>query len=190
VAAVTIQFGAPGSKTAGFSTLVQGRFDVNAALYVYALSAFRGRLFKISFPYARPPGSLGINVAQADFVDASQYLPQNPNPASLLLGQYTGILSSPHPGSAPSPPVNVLGQFAQPLNPQLGLFPDAHVDTIVGALVADPARSSFYTLDAGDGRLDVYGLPLHSKATPALSLPCLAGPGNCSQKIEHLFLAP
>ncbi len=190
VAAVTIQFGAPGSKTAGFSTLVQARFDVNATLYVYALSAQRGRLFKIGFPYAKPPGSLGINLGQADFVDSSQWLPTAPDQPSLLVGQYFGALASPHPGSPPSPPVNVLGQFPQPLNPQLGLFPDAHVDTIVGALIADPPRSVFYTLDAGDGRLDEYGLPLKGNAKPRLSLPCLGGSGNCSQKSEHLFLAP
>ncbi|MGC1379444.1 MAG: hypothetical protein WA814_00315 [Candidatus Baltobacteraceae bacterium] len=190
VAAVTIQFGAPGSKTAGYSTLVQGRFDVNAALYVYALASTRGRLFKVGFPYAKPPGSLGINLAQADIVDSSQYLPQNPNPASLLLGQYIGILSSPHPGSPPSPPVDVLGQFPQPLDPQTGLFPNAHVSAIVGALVADPPRSSFYTLDAGTGRLDVFALPLKSNAKPSISLPCLGGPANCSHQSEHLFLAP
>ena len=56
VAAIAIEFGAPGSKTAGFPTLIQARFDVNAALYVYAAGSTRARLFKISFPYAKPPG--------------------------------------------------------------------------------------------------------------------------------------
>jgi hypothetical protein len=190
VAALTIGFGAPGSKTAGFTTLVQGRFDVNAALYVYASSSTRSRLFKISFPYAKPPGSVGIDLGQADFVDASQWPPTAPNAPSLLLGQYFGALASPHPGSPPSPPVNVMAQFPQPFNPQQGLFPQAHVNTVIGALTADTYRSSFYTLDTTDGSLDVYGLPMASNATPKLSLPCLAGPSNCSEKGEHVFLAP
>jgi hypothetical protein len=86
VAAVTIQFGAPGSKTAGFSTLVQARFDVNAALYVDAQSSQRARLFKIGFPYAKPPGSLGISLGQANVVDSSQWLPtapEQPSPSGL-----------------------------------------------------------------------------------------------------------
>ncbi len=190
VASVTIIFGAPGSKTAGYTTLVQGRFDVNAALYVYAVAPQRARLFKIGFPYAKPPGSLGINLAQAAFVDPSQYLPQDPNQAALLLGQYLGILSSPSPGSPPSPPVNVTGQFAEPLNPQQGLFPDAYLDMIVGALAADPPRQRFYTLDAGNGQLDAFDLPLRSHAKPQLTIACLAGVSNCGGKPEHLFLAP
>ena len=111
VAALTIGFGAPGSKTAGFTTLVKASFDVNAALYVYAASSVRSRLFKMSFPYARQPGSLGINLNQAVFVDSSQWLPTAPNQPSLLFGQYLGQLSSPKPGSPPSPPVNVMGEF-------------------------------------------------------------------------------
>lgn len=190
IAALTIAFGVPGSKTAGFTTLVQARFDVNATLYVYASSSTRSRLFKTGFPYAKPPGSLGINLDQADFVDASQWPPTAPNQPSLLLGQYFGALHSPRPGSPPSPPVNVTGQFAQPLNPQLGLFPDAHINTIAGALVADPYRSSFYTLDAGNGSLRLYGLPMPDNAKAKISLRCLAGPSNCSEKFEHLFLAP
>lgn len=193
VAAVTIIFGAPGSKTAGFTTLVQGRFDINAALYVYASTTAvppRSRLFKIGFPYAKPPGSLGINLDQADFVDSTQWPPTAPVAPSLLLGQYIGALSSPPPGAPPSPPVDVTGQFVQPFNPQLGLFPNAHINTIVGALVADPYRYSFYTLDAGDGTLDAYGLPMAPRAKPKVSLPCLGGPSNCGEKFEHLFLAP
>ncbi len=190
VAAVTLQFGAPGSKTAGFSTLIQARFDVNATLYVYASNGQRALVFKVGFPYARPPGSVGLNLAQADFVDSSQWPPTALQQPSLLLGQYFGPLRSPHPGSPPSPPVDVMSQFQEPLNQQgRGLFPDQHAETIVGALIADPARGLFYTLDAGDGRLDVYGLPMRDHAKPTISLPCLA-PGSCSHKIEHLFLAP
>ncbi|HKU81453.1 MAG TPA: hypothetical protein VJP76_04710, partial [Candidatus Tumulicola sp.] len=62
VAALTIGFGAPGSKTAGYSALIQARFDVNAALYVYANQANtqRSRLFKTGFPYAKPPSPVGL----------------------------------------------------------------------------------------------------------------------------------
>lgn len=192
VAALTIGFGAPGSKTAGYSALIQARFDVNATLYVYAnqSNTQRSRLFKASFPYAKPPSSLGIDLAQADFVDPSQYLPTNPNPAPLILGQYFGSLASPPPGSPPPQPVNALAQFAQPFNPVVGLFPDATTATIVGALVADPPRDAFYTLDSATGQLNRYALPLKNRAQPTLSLPCLGGPSNCDGKREHLFLAP
>jgi hypothetical protein len=190
VAALTLAFGAPGSKTAGFTTLIQARFDVNAALYVAASSSTRTRLWKIGFPYARPPGSLGLSLKQAAFVDSSQWPPTATKAPSLLLGQYFGQLHSPRPGSPPSPPVDVTAQFPQPFIPSVGRFPDAHVNTIVGALVADPYRASMYTLDAGTGALDVYGLPLAPKAQPKVSLPCLAGPSDCSEKLEHLFLAP
>jgi hypothetical protein len=189
VAAVVIPWGAPGSKTFGFSSLVQGRFDINATLYVYALSSKTGRLFKIGFPYAKPPGSLGINLGEADFVDTTQWPPTAPNAPSLLLGQYTGQLHSPPPGVPPSPPVDVMGQFVEPLNPVQGLFPNQHVNTIVGALTADTYRYSFYTLDADDGALQVYGLPMQSNAKPKISLRCLAGLGNCD-KGEHVFTAP
>lgn len=190
VAAVTVVFGAPGSKTAGYTSLVQGRFDVNAALYVYASSSSRSRLFKISFPYARPPSTLGIDLAQAAFVDSSEWPPTAPNAPSLLLGQYFGQLQSPKPGSPPSPPVTVTAQFPQPFNPSQGRFPDAHVDTLIGALAPDTYRYSFYTLDAGTGDLDVWGMPLSSNVKPKLTLRCLAGPSNCGHKTEHLFLAP
>ncbi|MBV8281624.1 MAG: hypothetical protein JO347_06110 [Candidatus Eremiobacteraeota bacterium] len=191
VAAVTIQFGAPGSKTAGFSNLTQARFDVNAALYVYASNGTRARVFKTGFPYAKPPGSIGLNILQSDFIDSSQWPPSAPLQPSLLLGQYYGPLRSPKPGSPPSPPVDVMSQFNEPLNQQnRGLFPNEHTDTIVGALTADPPRGAFYTLDAADGRLNVYTLPMRSRATPTISLRCLAQGGNCSHKIEHLFLAP
>lgn len=190
VAALTIGFGVTGTKTAGFTMLVQGRFDVNAALYVYASSSLRSQLFKVGFPYAQPPGPLGINLGEADFVDSSQWPPTAPVAPSLLLGQYFGALRSPPPGVPPSPPVDVTGQFAQPFNPQQGHFPDAYLNTIVGALAADTYRYSFYTLDAGTGSLDVYDLPMKAMAKPKLALRCLAGPGNCSHKFEHLFLAP
>ena len=190
VAAVTIGFGVIGTKTAGFTLLVQGRFDVNAALYVYASSSTTSKLFKVSFPYAKPPAQVGINLAQADFVDSSQWPPAAPVAPSLLLGQYFGALRSPPPGAPPSPPVDVTGQFEQPFNPQQGHFPDAYLNTIVGALIADTNRYSFYTLNAGDGSLDVYDLPMKSRAKPKVSLRCLAGSSNCSHKFEHLFLAP
>ncbi|HEV3089899.1 MAG TPA: hypothetical protein VGX91_00490 [Candidatus Cybelea sp.] len=189
-AALTLGFGAPGSKTAGYASLNQARFDVNATLYVYASSATRSRLFKLSFPYAKQPSSLGIDVAQADFVDSSQYLPTNGNPADLLLGQYTGPLHSPKPGSPPSPPVDEMSQFSQPFNPQKGLFPDDVTDTVAGALIADPPRERFYTLRLDDGELDVYGLPLRGGAEPVIGLPCLAGAANCNNVGEHAFLAP
>jgi hypothetical protein len=193
IAALSIDFGVPGSKTAGFSTLVQGRFDINAALYVYALTTGvppRGRLFKSSFPYAKSPGSLGIDVSQADFVDSSQWPPTASNAPSLLLGEYHGALRSPSPGAPPSPPVTVAGQFIEPLNPVQGLFPNSHINTNVGALVADTFRDSFYALDFDNGRLDVYKLPMVTKAKPELSLPCLAGIGNCGGQTMHLFLVP
>jgi hypothetical protein len=192
VAALTIPFGAPGTKAAGFTALIQARFDVSAALYVYAsnAAASRSRLFKISFPYAKPPTALGIDLGQADFVDSSQYLPTDPHPNSLLLGQYNGPLHSPPPGSPPPPPVNVLSQFAEPLNPALGLFPDATASTIVGALIADPPREAFYTLDNATGALNVYSLPLSNKAAPKVTLPCPGTVATCDNKPEHLFLAP
>ncbi|HEY6326321.1 MAG TPA: hypothetical protein VIW73_07420, partial [Candidatus Cybelea sp.] len=102
-----------------------------------------------------------------------------------------GPLRSPHPGSPPSPPVDVMSQFQEPLNQRnRGLFPDEHANTIVGALIADPPRGVFYTLDAADGSLNVYGLPMRSHAKPTISLRCVAPGSNCGQKIEHLFLAP
>jgi hypothetical protein len=192
VAGVTIAFGAPGTKAAGYTALIQARFDVNAALYVYANQAQtnRSNLFKISFPYSKPPSAVGVDLGQADFVDASQYAPTNPNPNPLLLGQYNGLLHSPPPGSPPPPPVNVMAQFVQPFNPETGPFPDATVDTIVGALIADPQRSLFYTLDNSTGGLSVWTLPLKAKAMPQFTLPCPASTTNCDNKSEHVFLAP
>jgi hypothetical protein len=189
VAGVTIAFGAPGSKGAGYTGLIQARFDVNAALYVYASNSNNARLFKISFPYSKPPSQVGIDLGQADFVDSSQYPPTNPNPNSVLLGQYNGLLRSPPPGSPPPPPVNVMAQFGQPFNPATGPFPDAIVNTIVGALIADPSRSLFYTLDNSTGTLSVWTLPLKTNAKPQFTLPCPAST-NCDEKSEHLFLAP
>lgn len=189
VAALTIGFGAPGTKTAAFGTLVQARFDVSAALYVLATSATQGALFKTSFPYAKPPSSIGLALSQADFVDSSQYLPSNPNPATLILGQYFGSLSSPPPQQPPPPPVDQLSQFATPLDPVTGLFPDATVKRNVGALIADPPRNVFYTLDTFTGTLRQWALPLTDNAVPKLSIGCSAG-ANCQNKPEHLFLAP
>jgi hypothetical protein len=189
-AALTLGFGAPGSKTAGFTSLIQGRFDVNAALYVYAYNGTRFRLFKVSFPYAKPPSDMGLDLAQSAFVDSTQWPPTAPNAPSLLLGQYFGQLRSPPPGVPPSPPVDVTAQFPQPFNPQVGLYPNAHLNGIVGALVADPYRASFYTLDQSVGSLNVYGLPMANNASPKITLQCLAGPSGCSDKAEHLFLAP
>ena len=190
IAALTLAFGQPGSKTAGFTFLNQGRFDVNATLYVYASSSARSLLFKLAFPYAKPPSSVGINLAQADFVDTSQYLPTATNPASLLLGQYVGQLRTPKPGSPPSPPVDVMSQFNEPLNPVAGLIPNAHADTIVNALIADPPRERFYATEAATGKLDVYNLPLAGGAKPVFSLPCLGGASLCDEKGAHVFLAP
>jgi hypothetical protein len=190
VAALTIGFGAPGSKTAHFTTLVQARFDINAALYVYASSSTRSRLFKTAFPYGKPPSQVGLDLAQADIVDSSEWPPTAKSDPSLLLGQYLGQLHSPKPGSPPSPPVNVTAQFPQPFNPTQGRFPNAHVDTLVGALIADTYRYAYYALSSGDGSLNVYDLPMTSQEHPKITLPCLAGPSNCSQKLEHIFLAP
>ncbi len=191
-ASVTIQFGAPGTKTSGFSP-VRASFDVNATLYVFAAPAAgiqSARLFKSSFPYAKPPGGTGLNLDFAAFVDSSQYLPANPNPVPLILGQYNGPLHSPPPGQPPPPPVNRLAQFALPLDPVQGLFPDATVETLVGAIAADPPRDAFYTLDQINGRLESYPLPLGAATKPAFSLPCIGGANYCSNKPEHLFVAP
>ncbi len=191
-AAVTVQFGAPGTKTSGF-TPVHASFDVSAALYVFAAPSAgieSARLFKTSFPYAKPPGGTGLNLDFADFVDSSQYLPTNPNPVPVILGQYNGSLKSPPPGQPPPPPVNRLAQFAQPLNPVQGLFPDATADTIVGAIAADAPRNAFYALDQTTGRLEVYALPMTQSAEPTLTLACIGGANLCSNKPEHLLLAP
>ena len=65
----------PGSKTAGYTTLGEGRFDVNAALYVYATneSGTRGCSRSVSRTPSRPVR--WAQLGQADFVDSSQYLP-------------------------------------------------------------------------------------------------------------------
>ena len=191
VAAVTIGFGVPGTKTAQFTILNEARFDINAALYVYAsTSSGRSRLFKVSFPYAKPPGTTGLNLAIPDFVDASEWPPSAPVAPSLLLGQYDGALHSPKPGSPPSPPVDAMAQFPQPFNPIVGRFPDAHVDQIAGALTADTYRYSFYSLNFDDGTLNVYALPMRGGEKPKLTLPCVASAGNCTGRPEYLFLAP
>jgi hypothetical protein len=189
-ASVTIGFGQPGSKAAGYTSLGEGRFDVSATLYVYATNgAGNSRLFKIGFPYAKPPGTTGLNLDQANFVDSSQYLPTAKNPADLLLGQYVGPLRTPKPGSPPSPPVDVMSQFNEPLQPTKGLIPNEHVNTVVGALIADPPRELIYTLQETSGELEVFGLPLGGGAKPVITLPCLDSASNCTAH-EHLFLAP
>jgi hypothetical protein len=189
-ASVRIGFGQPGSKTAGFTLLGEARFDVNATLYVYASNGNgRSLLFKVSFPYARPPSSTGLNLDTPDYVDASQYLPTAKNPADLLLGQYVGELRTPKPGSPPSPPVDVMSQFYEPLQPTKGLIPNEHANTVVDALIADPPRELFYTLQDVSGELEVFGLPLQNGAKPVISLACPGGASECNAH-EHLFLAP
>lgn len=191
-AAVVVLFGSPGTKTSGFSP-IHASFDVNATLYVFAAPSGgieSARLFKTSFPYAKPPGGTGLNLDFADFVDSSQYLPTNPNPVPVILGQYNGSLQSPPPGQPPPRPVDRLAQFAQPLDPVQGLFPDATVNTIVGAVAADAPRDLFYALDQATGRLQVYSLPMPASAKPALSFACIGGANACNDKPEHLFLAP
>jgi hypothetical protein len=83
----------------------------------------------------------------------------------------------------------VMSQFYEPLQPTKGLIPNEHVNTVVGALIADPPRERIYTLQTTDGELDVYGLPLGGEAKPVLRFECLAGASNCSAH-EHIFLAP
>ena len=107
VASVIIPFGAPGTKTAAYGVL-QGRFDINATLYVYGQSSTKASLFKASFPYAKPMSPFdGLNIAQASFVDSSQFLNTNPNPVSVIVGQYFGPLATPPPQQPPPQPSNV-----------------------------------------------------------------------------------
>lgn len=195
VASLAIIFGAPGSKTAGFNSMSQGRFDVSSTLYVYASATTKqggtiSKLFKVPFPYAKQPSPLNIDLLEANFVDASQYLPQSHNPASVIVGQYDGPLHSPHPGDPPSPPVDVLSQFDEPLQPVNGLFPSNIVKTIIGALTADAPRQLFYTLDAGDGDLQAFPLPMQPHTQPKFTIGCIGGSSHCSHQSEHLFLAP
>jgi hypothetical protein len=190
VASVVIPFGAPGTKTAAYG-VVQGRFDVNSTLYAYGQSATSASLFKTSFPYAKPMSPLdGLNIEHAAFVDSSQFLPSDPNPTSVIVGQYFGPLATPPPQQPPPQPVNVLAQFPLPLMPVLGLFPNAIVNEVVGAVAADPPARLIFTLDAANGHLAAYPLPLTTHVAPKLTLRCLAGSKNCNEKPEHLFLAP
>jgi hypothetical protein len=189
VPSVVIPFGAPGTKSNGYGPL-QVRFDVSAALYIYGSAATSATLFKTGFPYTKPPSSIGLDVAQADFVDSSQYLPTDPNPQSVILGQYTGALASPPPQQPPPPPVTVLAQFSLPLDPVAGLFPWAIVKRVVGAVQADPPEDLFFTLDAATGSLSTYTLPLPQGSHALLTLRCLDGVAHCNSKPEHLFLAP
>jgi hypothetical protein len=190
VASVVIPFGAPGTKTAAYG-VVQGRFDVNSTLYVYGQSATSASLFKTSFPYAKSMSPLdGLNIAQAAFVDSSQFLPTDPNPVSVIVGQYFGPLATPPPQQPPPQPHNVLAQFPLPLMPVQGLFPNAIVEEVVGAVAADAPARSVFALDAANGHLSVYPLPLVPGGKPNLTLRCLAGVKHCNEKPEHLFLAP
>lgn len=190
VASVVIPFGAPGTKTAAYG-VVQGRFDINSTLYVYGQSATSASLFKTSFPYAKPMSPLdGLNIKQAAFVDSSQFLNSDPDPVSVIVGQYFGPLATPPPQQPPPQPVNVLAQFPLPLMPVQGLFPNAIVNEIVGAVAADPPARLVFTLDAANGHLSVYPLPLATHVAPKLTLRCLARAKNCNEKPEHLFLAP
>lgn len=195
VARADIVFGAPGSKTAGYSSIVQGRFDISNTLYVLANNPNTGALlFKIGYPYGKPPsGFYGLNLSQAAFVDGSEWTYGPPPGAGtgVVLGQYFGALKGVPPLKPTPPPVNVLAQFTEPIIPQLtGVFPTASVKAIVGALAADPPRNLFYTIDAADGRLNAYSIPLTNNAKPKITLACTSGPSICNGKLEHLFLAP
>jgi hypothetical protein len=196
VALTDIQFGVTGTKTAGFETLVQGRFDVNSTLYVFAdNSNIGGQLFKIGYPYAKPPGGFyGLNLLQAAFVDPSQFLYGPPPSLSdgAIFGQYFGQLKSTPPLKPTPPPVNVLAQFNTPLMPNGGgtLYPNITVKANVGALAADPRRDVIYTLNVADGKLNVYPMPLPRSGKPNFSLACSGGPSICNSQPEHLFTAP
>ncbi len=198
VAAATVFFGIPGTKAGPYGSLRSARFDVNASLYVYATQP-QGQyslLFKNSFPYASAPSPVdGLDLSIPDYVDPSQY-PNGPPPAlasGVLIGQYNGLLVAPAPGRSPPPPVERLAEFDLPLMPVngVGVFPAAVVDDVSSALVADPARSVFYSLSAADGKLKVYGIPLSSGVTPHFALRCSAKAASpCNAKPQHLFLAP
>lgn len=190
VASVTIPFGAPGTKTAAYGVL-EGRFDINSTLYAYGQSATSASLFKTSFPYAKPMSPLdGLNIEHAAFVDSSQFLSSDPDPVSVIVGQYFGPLATPPPQQPPPQPVNMLAQFPLPLMPVQGLFPNAVVNEVVGAVAADPPARLVFTLDAANGHLSVYPLPLTPHVAPKFTLRCLAKSKNCNEKPEHLFLAP
>jgi hypothetical protein len=196
VSPLNIQFGVAGTKTSGFQSVVQGRFDVNSSLYVYANNSnIGGQLFKIGFPYGKPPSSYyGLNLLQAAFVDASQFLygPPAGMGNGAIFGQYFGQLYGTPPLQPTPPPVNVLAQFNEPLMPDGRgmLFPNVTVKANVGALAADPPRDLVYTLDVADGKLNVYPMPLPRSGKPNFSLPCSGGPSICNSQLEHLFTAP
>lgn len=190
VASVVIPFGAPGTKTAAYG-VIEGRFDVNSTLYVYGQSATSASLFKTGFPYAKPMSPLdGLNIEHAAFVDSSQFLSSDPDPVSVIVGQYFGPLATPPPQQPPPQPSYVLAQFSSPLMPVQGLFPNAIVDEVAGAVAADPPARLVFILDAANGHLAAYPLPLTPHVAPKLVLRCLAGLENCNEKPEHVFLAP
>ena len=56
-------------------------------------------------------------------------------------------------------------------------------------LAADPPRTLIYTLDANDGELDVWDLPLPNHGKHKFGVRCLGGTTACNGKSEHLFLA-
>jgi hypothetical protein len=195
VAVSTVLFGVPGTKTAGFGQVIQARFDVSGNLYVYAVNSSlpppqSEQLFKESFPYVKPVSTTGLNLEQVDYVDPSQFPPSNPNPVSVTLGQYNGPLHSPPPQAPPPAPVDQLSQFASPINTIQGPYPSASVNYVAGALIADPPRARFYTLDAIDGRLRVWGLPLENGAAPSITIACHSGKKRCTGGSEHLWLGP
>jgi hypothetical protein len=196
VAAATIAFGVTGTKDGPYGSVRNARFDVNSNAYIYATQpqGSASVLFKSGFPYAAAPSPVdGLNLAIPDFVDPSQW-PDGPPPAlaaGTLIGEYTGSLASPAPGKSPTPPVEVLAEFTLPLMPVNGVYPSATVQDVSGALIADPPRLVFYSLEASDGALDVYGFPLSNRSRPQIVLPCAARtPALCDNKPEHVFLAP
>jgi hypothetical protein len=194
VAYTRIQFGAPGSKTANYGSPEQISFDSSGNAYVYAGGGATGaRLFKIAFPYSRPPSSLGVDIAAASWVDASQYFNGPPYAFSdgALIGQYTGPPASPAPLHSPAPNIEVLTQYTLPLDYITGLYPTVKTSDVVGATVPEPNRNVFYALRASTGALEVYAMPMASNAKPKLSLSCSAKTvGLCDGQSEHLFLAP
>jgi hypothetical protein len=196
VASAVIGFGVAGTKTASYGSVRQARFDVNSNLFVYATQT-QGSfslLFKSGFPYDIPPSGVdGLDLSTPDYVDPTQWNngPPTQLAGGLLLGQYNGLLASPAPGHSPPPNSQVLAQFDLPILPVKGVFPSNYVNDVVAALVADPNRSVFYTLRAADGALEVYGIPLSNGAKPHFVIPCAARLASlCSNKPEHLFLAP
>ncbi|HTX60333.1 MAG TPA: hypothetical protein VMH02_11765 [Verrucomicrobiae bacterium] len=194
VATVSIAFGQPGTKTAAYTVLSSARFDVNATLYVLATAPGSGSmLFKSSYPYAKAPSPVqDLDLSVPDFVDPSQF-PNGP-PISIsdgvLYGQYLGPLYAPPPQRPPPVPVDALAQFSQPFVPNPNVYPDATIDVLAGALVADANRGRLYVLDASDGSLRVYPMPFANHQRAIQRLRCPAPSADCDDAPEHVFLAP